>query len=381
MEIYLDNSATTKAYDSVRELVGVVMCEDYGNPSSLHMKGVQAEQYIKQAKEQIGKALKVDAKDIIFTSGGTESDNLAIVGTALGNARAGKHLITTKVEHSAVMSSMCHLEEQGFTVTYLDVDQRGCVCLAELRKALSDDTIMVSMMFLNNEVGAVQPIAEAAKIIKDYNQSIIFHVDAIQGYGKYQIHPKKLGIDLLSISSHKIHGPKGVGALYVSNKVKLYPIIFGGGQQKDLRPGTENVPGIAGLGLATEIGYTDLESKVKAMAELKKHFITGVEKMKDTKVHVKEGAPHIISVGFADIKSEVLLHALEEKGIFVSSGSACASNHRTTNKVLKSMNVESKYLDSTLRFSLSEFTTMEEIDYTLEVLDSYVPVLRKYTRH
>ena len=381
MEVYLDNSATTRVYDSVIDLMCMVMHEDYGNPSSLHMKGVQAENHIKKAKERIAKTLKVEPKEIFFTSGGTESDNLAIVGAAYANARAGKHLITTKIEHSAVISSMRHLEEQGFRVTYLEVDERGAVCLEELNKALCEETILVSIMYLNNEVGTIQPIHKAVQMVKNYNPKILFHVDAVQGYGKYSIHPKKLGVDLLSVSAHKIHGPKGIGALYRGEGVKLRPMIFGGGQQKNIRPGTENVPGIAGFGLAAEQIYMEFDTKVEKMRRLKEAFIAGIQKIEDTKVHVREEAPHIISVGFAGIKSEVLLHTLEEAGIFVSSGSACASNHAEVSKVLVAMNVDAKYLDATLRFSLSEFTTQQEIDYTLETLYNYVPMLRKYTRH
>ena len=381
MEVYLDNSATTKVYDNVKELMCTVMSKDYGNPSSLHKKGIQAENHIKKAKERIAKTLKVETKEIVFTSGGTESDNLAIIGVAYANARAGKHLITTKIEHSAIISSMSYLEEQGFRITYLNVDEHGLVCLEELKQALCDETILVSLMYLNNEVGAIQPIQEAVQIVKEYKPSILFHVDAIQGYGKYNIYPKKIGIDLLSISAHKIHGPKGVGALYSGEKVKLRPNIFGGGQQKNVRPGTENVAGIAGLGLAVESSYTELDAKVAKMQALKEYFITELKKMEDVKVHVENGAVHIISVGFAGIKSEVLLHTLEEANIFVSSGSACSSNHAKGNNVLTAMNVEAKYLDSTLRFSLSEFTTQEEIDYTLKTLYNYVPMLRKYTKH
>ena len=381
MEVYLDNSATTRAYDDVIALMCTVMQKDYGNPSSLHNKGVQAENHIKRAKEQIAKTLKIETKEIFFTSGGTESDNLAIIGAAFANARAGKHLITTKVEHSAVISSMRYLEEQGFRVTYLDVDEQGSVCLEELQHALCEDTILVSIMYLNNEVGTVQPIQEAVQVVKTYNPNILFHTDAVQGYGKYRIYPKKLGIDFLSISAHKIHGPKGIGALYSVNGAKLRPLVFGGGQQKNIRPGTENVPGIAGFGLAAEKIHTELDTKTDKMQCLKEQFIAGLRKLEDTLVHVEDGAPHIISVGFAGIKSEVLLHTLEEAGIFVSSGSACASNHTEVSKVLGAMKVDAKYLDATLRFSLSEFTTPQEIDYTLETLYNYVPMLRKYTRY
>ena len=385
MEVYLDNSATTKCYENVREIVGKIMCDDYGNPSSMHRKGVEAERYIREAKETLAKILKVQEKELYFTSGGTECDNLALIGCARANHRSGKHLITSSIEHPAILNTMQYLEqEEGFRVTYLPVDEEGRIVLEALKDALCEETILVSIMYVNNEIGSVQPIAEAVKIVKDYNKNILFHVDAVQGFGKYRIFPKREGIDLLSISGHKIHGPKGTGVLYVNEKVKIKPIVFGGEQQKNVRSGTENVPGIAGLALAAKTIYTGLEDKVAKMRELKNYFIEGVSKIDHIKIHGRydeTSAPHIVSVGFAGIRSEVLLHTLEDKGIYVSSGSACASNHPAISGVLKGIGTTKEYLDSTLRFSFSEFTTKEEIDYTLETLYNCVPVLRKYTRH
>jgi len=384
MEVYLDNSATTRCYESVRELVGKVMCEDYGNPSSMHKKGVEAEKYVRESKEILAKLLKVQEKEIFFTSGGTESDNLALIGCARANNRAGRHLITTAIEHPAILNTMQHLEGEGFRVTYLPVDKDGRVNLDALKRALREDTILVSIMHVNNEMGAVQPIEEAAQIVKHYNPRILFHVDAVQGFGKYRIHPKRMGIDLLSISGHKIHGPKGTGVLYINEKVKIKPIVFGGEQQKNVRSGTENVPGIAGIGLAAKEIYTDFDAKIEKMRELKRYFIEGIRKIEKTVVHGRTdetSAPHIISVGFAGIRSEVLLHTLEDKGIYVSAGSACASNHPAISGVLRGIGVRAEYLDSTLRFSMSEFTTKEEIDYTLKTLYNCVPMLRRYTRY
>lgn len=383
-EVYLDNSATTRAYDSVGELVGRVLCEDYGNPSSMHAKGVAAEKYIKEAKGTLAKLFKVQEKEIFFTSGGTESDNLALIGAARANHRAGKHLITSAIEHPAIINTMRYLEEEGFRVTFLPVDKYGRIRLDALKEALCEDTILVSVMYVNNEVGSVQPIQEAASIVKAYNKNILFHVDAVQGFGKYRIYPKKLKVDMCSISGHKIHGPKGIGALYIDEHVKIKPIVFGGEQQKNIRSGTENVPGIAGLSLAARTIYENLDEKVAKMRELKQHFIEGVTKIENTTIHGlydETSAPHIISVGFAGIRSEVLLHALEDKGIYVSSGSACSSNHPQVSGVLKGIGAGQEFLDATLRFSMSEFTTMEEIDYTLETLYNIVPMLRKYTRH
>ncbi|MDO4599367.1 MAG: cysteine desulfurase family protein [[Ruminococcus] gnavus] len=385
MEVYLDNSATTRCYKEVGELVYKVMCQDYGNPSSMHRKGVDAEHYIKDAKETLAKILKVQAKEIYFTSGGTESDNLALIGTARANKRRGNHLITSSIEHPAVLNTMRYLEEEeGFRVTYLPVDSQGKIKLEALKEALCEETILVSVMYVNNEVGSVQPIEEAVNIVKTYHPDILFHSDAVQGFGKYKIYPKRQKIDLLTGSGHKIHGPKGTGFLYVSEKVKIKPIVFGGEQQKNVRSGTENVPGIAGLGLAAKMIYQDLEMKTALMRELKSYFIEGISRIENTTVHGltdENSAPHIISVGFAGIRSEVLLHTLEDKGIYVSSGSACASNHPAISGVLKGIGAGKEYLDATIRFSMSEFTTKEEIDYTLDTLYQCVPMLRKYTRH
>ena len=385
MEVYLDNSATTMCYPEVGELVYKVMCRDYGNPSSLYRKGVEAERYIRDAKETVAKLLKVNNKEIFFTSGGTESDNLALIGCARANRRRGNHLITSSIEHPAILNTMRYLEEEeGFRVTYLPVDEAGRIQLDALREALCPETILVSVMYVNNEVGTVQPIHEAVQITKRYNSSILLHTDAVQGYGKYRIYPKRLGIDLLSASGHKIHGPKGVGFLYIDSRVKIHPIMFGGGQQRDIRSGTENVPGIAGIGLASSLIYRDLEMKTALMRELKAYFIERILQMEDTVVHGvtdEESAPHIISVGVGGVRSEVLLHTLEDKGICVSSGSACSSNHPAVSGVLKAIGAPREYLDATVRFSMSEFTTKEEIDYTLETLYNCIPMLRRYTRH
>ena len=384
MEVYLDNSATTKCFKDVAELMTKIMCEDYGNPSSMHNKGMQAENYIRNAKDIISRNLKVNEKEILFTSGGTESDNIALIGSAMANYRAGRHLITTKIEHPAILQTMKYLEEQGFEVTYLPVDKNGQIRLEDLEKAIRNDTILVSIMHTNNEIGALQPIEEAGSLIKKINPNIIFHVDAVQGFGKFRIYPKRMNIDLLSVSGHKIHGPKGVGFLYINEKIKIKPIIFGGGQQKGMRSGTENVPGVAGLAKAVEMIYADLDENVEQLYCLKEHFIAGVTRIPDIKINGltgKESAPHIVSVSIRGIRSEVMLHALEEKGIYVSAGSACASNKPQTSDTLKAIGVEKELLDSTIRFSFSEFTTLEEIDYTLKAMQEIVPMLRRYVRH
>lgn len=383
MEVYLDNSATTRCFDEVAELMTKIMCEDYGNPSSLHRKGVQAEQYIRYAKETIAKNLKVNEKEIFFTSGGTESDNLALRGCAYANCRAGRHLITTQIEHPAILQTMKQLEEEGFRVTYLPVDEKGCIRPEDLQRAITGETILVSIMHTNNEVGSLQPIEEAGALIKRMNPRILFHVDAVQGYGKFRILPKKMHIDLLSVSGHKIHGPKGIGFLYVDEKVKIKPILFGGGQQNGLRSGTENVPAIAGLAKAIEIVYSKLDREVEELYQIKEAFVEGVKQIPDVFVNGhsgRDGAPHVVSVSFQGVRSEVLLHALEDKGVYVSAGSACSAHKPQPSATLQAMGIDKELLGSTIRFSFSVFTTMDEISYTLQCLYDIIPVLRRFTR-
>ncbi len=383
MEAYLDNSATTKVMDCVTELVVKVMTEDYGNPSAKHRKGMEAERYVKEARAAIAKTLKVQDKEILFTSGGTESNNMALMGAAFANQRAGKHIITTRIEHASVYNPLAYLESQGFEVTYLHVDQDGHISLQELQDAIRPDTILVSVMYVNNEIGAVEPVEEIGRLIKSIRPSIVFHVDGIQAYGKYEIRPKKQNIDLLSVSGHKIHGPKGVGFLYINEKVKIRPLIYGGGQQKDMRSGTENVPGIAGLGAAAREIYTGFAERIDQMVRLKDYFIDRIGEIDGTVVNSKKGlesAPQIISVSFQGVRSEVLLHALEEKQIYVSSGSACSSNHPAISGTLKAVGVKKELLDATLRFSLGIYNTKEQLDYTMEVLKELLPVLRRYQR-
>lgn len=383
MEAYLDNSATTRCAESVIGQMVRMMREDYGNPSSLHTKGMEAERCIKEAKAFFAQNMKVSEKEIFFTSGGTESNNMALTGTAIANQRAGKHLITTSIEHPSVLNTMKHLEKQGFSVTCLPVDGNGIVSLEALREAVCEETILVSVMYVNNEIGAVQPIEEIARIVKEKNTGILFHVDAIQAYGKYRIFPKRTGVDLLSVSGHKFHGPKGTGLLYVNEKVKIRPILFGGEQQKGLRSGTENVPGIAGLAEAARVCCSGLEEKVDRLYLLKERFTEGIEKLDGTVINGRTGrdsAPHIVSVSFEGVRSEVLLHALEEKGIYASAGSACSSNKPAVSHTLQAIGVKKEFLGSTLRFSFSFETTEAEIDYCLEKLAELLPVLRRYVR-
>ena len=382
-EVYLDNSATTRCSERAKDLMVKVLMEDYGNPSSLHMKGVEAENYIKEAKKKIAKTLKVDEKEILFTSGGTESNNTALIGAALANKRAGNHIITTSIEHASVSAVTGYLEELGFRVTYLKVDADGIISLDELREAVCEDTILVSMMMVNNEIGAVEPIEEAIKVIKEKNPNTLVHVDAIQAYGKYRIFPKKLGIDMLSVSGHKIHAPKGTGFLFIKDKTKVKPLIYGGGQQKGMRSGTENVPGVAALGEAAEEIYENFEEKIDHLYQIKQRFVEGVLKIEGVSVNGKTGrasAPQIVSVSIDGVRSEVMLHTLEDRKIYVSAGSACSSNKSSVSHTLTNIGLKGSLLDSTIRFSFSVHTTEEEIDYALEVMNEVVPKLRRYTR-
>ncbi len=394
MEVYLDNSATTKATDKVRDLMTKALCEDYGNPSSMHRMGVKAEQYMKDASSIISNCLKVDAKEILFTSGGTESNNLALIGVAMANKRRGNHIITSRIEHPSVHQTLVYLEENGFEISFAPVDSTGRLIKEKLYELVKENTILVSTMYVNNEIGSVQDVEEIVTQLKLRKKDIIFHVDAVQAFGKYRIHPKRMGIDLLSLSGHKIHGPKGVGALYVNEKVKIKPVLFGGGHQRGLRSGTENVSGIAGLGQAVSELYQDFDTKIERMYHLKQKFLLGVSQIEGVTINglpiectkdfemeqLKLTAPHIMNVCFQGVRSEVLLHSLEDKGVYVSSGSACSSHHPTPSVTLTAIGLAKELMESTIRFSMSELTTEEEIDYTLEQLRQIVPILRRYTR-
>lgn len=443
MEAYLDNAATTRVSERVAEIVQKTFMVDYGNPSSKHNKGMDAERYMKNSAQIIADSLKVQPKEIIFTSGGTESNNMALVGAALANKRKGNHIITSGFEHASVYNPVLSLEDFGFKIDFAPVDEMGHIKLDALIDMITTETILVSIMYVNNEVGAVQDIAAISKAIKEKKSDIIFHVDAIQAYGKYVIRPKKEGIDLLSVSGHKIHGPKGSGFLYADEKVKLRPLIFGGGQQKNRRSGTENVPAIAGIGEASKEMYENHKEKQEHLYELKARLIDGMRQVEGATVNavfpegfknwkksfklssdavkkdllnqsdaesnnsnennnnlndekladglendpiqrleslVRQTAPHVVSVSFDGIKSEVLLHALEEREIYVSSGSACSSNHPGISSTLTAIGVQKELLDSTLRFSFSVNTTDEEIDYCIATLKELVPIYNRFRR-
>lgn len=384
MEVYLDNAATTRCDNEVAALINEILVNDYGNPSSMHALGVKAERRIKTSLEQIAKTLKCKPNEILFTSGGTESDNLALLGVAHAYARTGNHIITTAIEHPAVAEAAAQLEKEGFRVTYLPVDKEGIVSLSALEEALCDDTILVSVMQVNNELGSVQPIEEIGRIIKARRSDIFFHVDGIQGYGKVPLSLSRAQVDLYSVSAHKIHGPKGAGFLYVKKGVRLLPLLHGGGQQNDLRSGTENVAGCAGTGLAAEKVFSTMEEDAARMRALRSLFCEGVlQEMEDVVVNgagAESASPHIVSLTVRDVRAEVLLHALEDKGIYVSAGSACATNHPKVSPVLKAAGLSDEDASSTIRFSLSRETTKEEIVTTLDALKDVVPTLRKFQR-
>lgn len=384
MEIYLDNSATTKCLDCVKDLVVQTMIWDYGNPASLHRKGMEAESYIRQSKERISAALKCKEKEIVFTSGGTESNNLAIIGTAMANRRAGGHVITTQIEHASVRRPFEYLEEQGFRVTYLPVNEYGLVNLDALRDAVCEETILVSVMHVNNEIGTIQPIEEISHIVRKKNDRTYIHVDSIQGFGKLKILPKRMGIDLLSISGHKIHGPKGTGILYIRENAKVKPLMLGGGQQKDMRSGTENVPGAAGIGLAVSEAYAHLEENAEHMYGLRKYFMERLCVLEGVSINGyddERNAPHIVSANFEGVRSEVLLHSLEEHEIYVSSGSACSSNKKTASATMEAIGRHGEQAEGTIRFSFSKDTTREQLDICLEQLEKLLPMLRRYRRY
>ncbi len=386
MEAYLDNAATTRVFPEVRDIMLQVMEKDFGNPSSRHTKGIEAEGYVTKAVQQIAGTLKCQPKEIILTSGGTESNNMALIGTAIANQRAGKHVITTRIEHASIHEPFGRLEQMGYEAEYLPVDQNGHVLPEVLEEAVREDTLLVSIMMVNNEMGAVEDIKKLAAVAKQKNPNVIFHVDAIQAYGKYKIVPKRLGIDLMSVSGHKIHGPKGSGFLYVRDGVKISPIILGGGQQRGMRSGTENVPAIAGLGEAVRLIYQQHSEKIERLYALKQRLMDGLTAMEGVTINgingipLTETAPHIVSASFDGIKSEVMLHALAQEGVYVSSGSACSSNHPDLSGTLKAIGVEDRLLDSTLRFSFSVLSTEEEVDHALEAVAKVLPQLRRFVK-
>ncbi len=381
MEAYFDNSATTKPREEVVETMLEALTIHYGNPSSLHRKGVAVEKLIKASRRQVAKALGVKDEEIIFTSGGTESNNAAILGTIAAHQRRGNKIITSSIEHPSVLNVFKYLETKGYTVVYLDVDRQGKIDLLQLDQEIDENTILLSMMHVNNEVGTIQPIEVIRRILDKSKNKIIFHVDAIQSFGKVKLNPVKLGVDLLSISGHKIHGPKGIGALYIRKDLKLTPTTYGGGQETGIRPGTENVPGILGLGTACALLEKQIDDKLQKMTFLKARLKEGIlSEIKDTMINGCQddrGAPHILNISFLGIKAEVLLHMLEQDDIYVSTGSACSSKKSSHSHVLKAMGLSEQEIEGAVRFSFSYQNTIEEIDYCLNQLKKHIYDLRK----
>ena len=382
MEVYFDNSATTRPYDEVIDKMVSVMRVDYGNPSSLHTKGLDAEHIIDDATAEITKALKCFPEEIIFTSGGTESNNMAIIGSVLAKRRSGKHIVVSAVEHASVAAVMQFLIREGYEVSYIPVNENGIATPESFAEAVRENTILVSCMHINNEIGSVMPVGEISKAVKAKNKDVYMHVDAIQSFGKIPVVPKMMGADLVSVSGHKLHGPKGSGFIYVKKGLLLRPIIYGGGQQKNMRSGTENVPAIAGLGVAVKNTFDGFEEKVAHIVAVRNRLVEGLLKIEDVycNTDIENGAPHIASISFVGVRAEVMLHALEDKGIYVSSGSACSSNKTKESAVLSAIGLDKKRLESTLRFSFGEQNTFDEVDYTLNVIKELLPVLRHYVR-
>lgn len=376
--IYLDNASTTKPSERAKEAVFAAM-EHFGNPSSMHRLGIDAEKIIKKSAENVAGVLGVRPEDIYFTSGGTEANNTAILGFCQKNKKRGRHIITTKIEHPSVLEPFRKLEKEGFEVTYIGVNQNGVLALDEFEKALREDTIFVSCMWVNNETGNIQPVDKLKTIMKKHAPNAALHVDAVQAFGKIECKPKKHGIDLLSLSAHKIHGIKGTGALYI-NSVNAEPLLIGGGQQKNMRSGTENVVGISALGAACmEIS---LASKFEKNAALKERLMKGIlDKIPKVKVNgFGDMSPYVLNISFLGIKAEILLHALEAQGIFVSTGSACSSNKPMPSHVLSAMGCSREEIMGAVRFSFGADINEGDIDTVVSVLEKEVGNIRKYMR-
>lgn len=384
MYIYFDNAATTMVSKEAAEKAYDMMTQYYGNPSSMHEMGLKAELEVKNAAKILAQWIKAKPEEIYFTSGATESNNISILGTADGYNRAGKHIITTQIEHPAVLEPFKILESKGCEVTYLNVDSNGLINNEELKNSIRPDTILVSIMYVNNEMGTIQNIESIGKIIKEKNSNTLFHVDAVQAFGKYPISVVKANIDLLSISGHKLHAPKGVGVLYMKKGLKTRPLIYGGGQQNSIKPGTENVPGIAALAVAAIQACAELSTyqqharslKLKLMNEL----LQNIDNITVNGPTTECASDYILNITFEGIRSEVLLHALENEGISISSGSACSSNKKQLSGTLQAIGMKDNAIEGAVRFSFSRYNTIEEVEKVVEVLKNIVPQLRKFKR-
>ncbi len=373
MIIYLDNSATTKVSDDAAREMMNIMTNEYGNPSSLHSYGLSAEKELKKARLRIASALDADPSEIVFTSCGTESDNLAILGTYGSRMRKGNEIITSKVEHPAVLEACRHLEMLGAKVHYLNVNEKCMIDIEELKACINEKTVLISIMSVNNETGSIMPVREINAVKRD----AVFHTDAVQAFGKNDIRANHA--DMISLSAHKIHGPKGIGALCFSKKTKPLPLLFGGGQEKGLRSGTENLPGIVGFGIAAEYYYRNKESIRSNIAAAKERLLCNIKNsISDIRINSPEnGSSAILNVSFMGARSEVILHRLEQSGIMVSSGSACSSGKKGASHVLKAMGLSDKETEGAIRFSFGMYNTVEEMDYTAEKLKEAVEGFRK----
>lgn len=379
-EFYWDNSATTRVTQAVVQAINAALLEDYGNPSSLHRKGVASERLIKGVRQSVAKSLRAKEKEIYFTSGGTESDNLALQGLYHSNKRKGNHVVSSAIEHPAVLKTLEALRSQGASVTLVEPDSTGVISVESVISALCPQTCLVSIMTVNNETGALMDIAGMGRAIKAFDKDILFHSDAVQAYGKMPLSVTELTVDAMSISGHKIHGPKGSGALYLREGVRCVPVIFGGGQESAIRPGTENVPGIAGLGAA--VADTGFGSVYREIAPLRERFLAGLEQ-RAIEYHLNGGVaecvPYIINVSFPGVLSEVLLHTLESKGMYVSTGSACSSKKKTYSTVLEAMKCDEAALESAVRISFSSFNSMDDIEAGLDILAASITEIKTIT--
>ncbi|CAM2913027.1 cysteine desulfurase family protein [Hathewaya histolytica] len=376
MEIYLDNSATTKPYEEVIEAMGNAMREFYANPSAAYKLGMNAEKKISECRDIIGRTINASRDEIIFTSGGSEANNFLIRGFL----KEGSHIITSKIEHPSVLKLCRELEENHIRVTYLDVNSKGEIDIKQLEESIDKDTVLVSIMHVNNEIGVVQDLETIGSIIKQKSQRVKFHVDTVQSYGKYKIDVEKFNIDMLSVSTHKFHGPRGVGFAYLKKGLNPKPLIIGGGQERSFRAGTENTAGIVGLTVAAEIMYKNLDKNYQHVMDIKKYFIKELSKIEDIKINSEESnkfSPYVLNVSFRGIRSEILLRVLDEKGIYVSVGSACSAKKSKQSHVLQSIGLSDKEILGSIRFSFCEYTTKEEIDYTMEVLKQNIILLRR----
>lgn len=382
-EIYLDNAATTKPYEEVAQVVAKTMLQTYGNPSSLHKKGIEAENILKEASKFFAKQMGCLPEEIFFTSGGTESNNTALIGASMAYKRTGNKIITSAVEHPSVKEVFHFLESQGFEVVTLPVDSTGLVDLEALKEALDEQTILVSIMHVNNEIGTIQPVEAIGELIKKQNSKTLFHVDGVQSFGKLPIHVKKAKIDFLSCSAHKFYGPRGIGLLYKNKAVRMQSMMLGGGQQKNVRSGTENVAGVAGTLVAAQKTFAHQKEMFEHMKACKAYLLENILKeIPDTWLNgpsLEEGAPYILNIGFKDVRSEVLLHTLEDAGIYVSSGSACSSHKKEKDGVLVAIGNTKEQLDHAIRFSFAHDTSIEDLQEVVNILKQYVPLLRRYT--